>query len=231
MEYITFATLLILTIGAIFSLYRQTQMLQQNSYFPSRYFCWLKDSYTLEFALSAILYCAITFCISNEKGVIGLVISILLLITRIFFNIKTHKKSIKKLVFTARIKRLYITAILVLGILLFISAFTKGTLLGEICRILVVVMSVVTPVLVFVIWSITYPIEKAVSQWYINDAKRILKEHKNLTVIGVTGSYGKTTTKFILNRILSEKFNTVCTPQSFNTPMGVVRTVRTLIKP
>ena len=73
-------------------------------------------------------------------------------------------------------------------------------------------------------------VEKAVSKWYVNDAKKVLKAHKNLKVIGITGSYGKTSTKFILTRILSEKFNTVCTPQSFNTPMGVVRTIREGLK-
>ena len=78
---------------------------------------------------------------------------------------------------------------------------------------------------------VTAPVDKAVTRWYINDAKRILKEHKDLTVIGITGSYGKTSTKFILNRILSEKYNVVATPHSFNTPMGVVRTVREYLKP
>ena len=96
---------------------------------------------------------------------------------------------------------------------------------------LLFMLSVISPLTVFLIWLVTYPIEKSVSNWYINDAKKILKAHKDLIVIGVTGSYGKTTTKFILNRLLSEKYNVVCTPQSFNTPMGVVRTVRGDIKP
>ena len=38
--------------GALFSLVRQLQMLQQNSYFPSRYFKWLKESYSVESSLS-----------------------------------------------------------------------------------------------------------------------------------------------------------------------------------
>lgn len=230
MPYI-FATMLIVAASAIFSLYRQLQMLQQNSYFPSRYFGWIRQSYTLQLAVSAILYCAITFCLLNGKDIPALVIAACLLAVRIVLNIKTHKKSIKKLVFTARIKRLYISAILILGVLVFVGTLWYFTIAGQVCRMLSIVLSVVSPLLALVIWLITYPIEKAVSKWYIGDAKRILKSHKNLTVIGITGSYGKTTTKFILNRILSEKFNTVCTPQSFNTPMGVVRTVRTLLKP
>ncbi len=231
MPYITFIAISLLAISGVFSLYRQLQMLQQNSYFLSRYFKWVSGSYTLELALSAIAYCAITFLVMRGKPWFCLALAILLLVTRILLCVKTHKKSIKKLVFTARIKRLYITAILILGISLFGSIYSFYNTLGEASRVICIALSVVSPLLTVVIWLITFPVEKAVSQWYINDAKKILNAHKNLTVIGITGSYGKTTTKFILNRILSEKFNTVCTPQSFNTPMGVVRTVRGHIKP
>ncbi len=231
MPYIIFISLLLLTVGAVFSLYRQLQMLQQNSYFLSRYFKWVSGSFTIELALSTILYCSLTAFVLRNKLWLCLAAAIILLVIRFFSNKRTHKKSIKKLVFTARIKRLYITAILILGIMLFGSIYSYYTVLGDAARMLCIALSVVSPLLTTVIWLITYPIEKAVAAWYINDAKKILKSHKNLTVIGITGSYGKTTTKFILNRILSEKFNTVCTPQSFNTPMGVVRTVRGHIKP
>lgn len=231
MPYITFIALLLLAASGILSLYKQLQMLQQNSYFLSRYFKWVSGSYTLQLALSAIIYCALTFLVLNGKPWLCLVIAVLMLVIRIASNIKTHKKSIKKLVFTARIKRLYITAILLLGVFLFGSVFSFYTVFGEISRVLCIALSVVSPLLTVVIWLVTYPIEKVIAKWYINDAKKILKSYRNLTVIGITGSYGKTTTKFILNRILSEKFNTVCTPQSFNTPMGVVRTVRTQLKP
>lgn len=231
MPYITFATILLVAASGIFSLYRQLQMLQQNSYFPSRYFKWVTGSYSTELALSAISYCLITLGMIKQKDIVCLCVAALLFLVRLFLNIKTHKKSIKKLVFTARVKRLYITAILVLGALIIAYAMLHEQMAGTICRMALLLLAIVTPLLTFVIWLITYPIEKAVSKWYINDAKKILAEHKNLTIIGITGSYGKTTTKFILNRILSEKFNTVCTPQSFNTPMGVVRTVRGSIKP
>ena len=231
MPYVTFIALLLLSAGAMFSLYRQLQMLQQNSYFLSRYFKWITASYTVELALTAMIYCALTLFILKGRSVLTLIVAIALLAIRIYSNISVNKKSIKKLVFTSRIKRLYITAIVVLGICLIGSIYSSVSALGGILRVLCVAMSVVSPLITLVIWLITYPIEKAVSAWYINDAKKILSEHKDLTVIGITGSYGKTTTKFILNRILSEKFNTVCTPQSFNTPMGVVRTIRGHIKP
>lgn len=231
MNVVIFLSLLFASASVIFSLYRQIQMLQQNSYFPSRYFKWVKTSYVLELALSSILYCLVSTIYLKNSDILLLISFVCLLAIRIVLAVNTKKKSIKKLVFTSRVKRLFVSAVILLAVLIFIYEILPFSFAGEICYILCVVLCCVSPLTVFVIWAVTYPIEKAVSRWYVNDAKRILKEHKNLTVIGITGSYGKTTTKFILNRILSEKYNTVCTPQSFNTPMGVVRTVRESIKP
>ncbi len=79
--------------------------------------------------------------------------------------------------------------------------------------------------------AVNQPIEKAISRWYYNDAARMLREHKDLIIIGVTGSYGKTSTKNFLYRILSQKYNTLVTPGNFNTTLGVVRTIREQLQP
>ena len=47
----------------------------------------------------------------------------------------------------------------------------------------------------------------------------------NIPVIGITGSYGKTSSKNIVNDILSIKFNSFATPQNFNTPYGLIRSI------
>jgi len=73
---------------------------------------------------------------------------------------------------------------------------------------------------------LTLPIENSVKKWYFNDAKRKLMQRDDLIKIGITGSYGKTSTKFMLGTILQEKYNTLVTPSSFNTPMGVTRIIR-----
>ncbi|MGM9862110.1 MAG: UDP-N-acetylmuramoyl-tripeptide--D-alanyl-D-alanine ligase, partial [Muribaculaceae bacterium] len=75
------------------------------------------------------------------------------------------------------------------------------------------------------------PVEKAINRRYYNDAKRRLEQMPDLKIIGITGSYGKTSTKHYLYRILSEHFDTLMTPGSFNTTLGVVRTVREYLKP
>ena len=47
----------------------------------------------------------------------------------------------------------------------------------------------------------------------------------NLPVIGITGSYGKTSSKNILNDILNIKFNAFATPKNFNTPYGLINSI------
>jgi len=75
------------------------------------------------------------------------------------------------------------------------------------------------------------PVEKSVQGYYLRDARKILDGHKSLIKIGITGSYGKTSTKFMLSRILSEKYNVLHTPESYNTLMGVTKTIREELKP
>ena len=46
-----------------------------------------------------------------------------------------------------------------------------------------------------------------------------------MKVIGITGSYGKTSVKNILSTILSSKFKICPTPASYNTPLGLAKTI------
>jgi UDP-N-acetylmuramoyl-tripeptide--D-alanyl-D-alanine ligase len=75
---------------------------------------------------------------------------------------------------------------------------------------------------------LTKPIEWSIQNGFKRQAQERLNElrQKNgLIVVGVTGSYGKTSMKFILGTILGEKYKTYVTPDSFNTPMGLCRVV------
>ncbi len=160
MPYIIFITLLLTAASGIFSLYRQLQMLQQNEYSLSRYLKWIKLSYTTELAISAVLYCAITIAMLKGKWIFSFALAAILLVLRVWLNIDTHKKSTKNLLFTRRVKTLYIAAILVLGILLLVSVLLPRGLGAEVCRTLCMVLSIITPLLTFLVWALTYPIEK-----------------------------------------------------------------------
>ncbi|MBI2325969.1 UDP-N-acetylmuramoyl-tripeptide--D-alanyl-D-alanine ligase [Candidatus Collierbacteria bacterium] len=57
--------------------------------------------------------------------------------------------------------------------------------------------------------------------------RRSVLEHPHLTVIGITGSYGKTSTKDFLFEILSRENQTLKTPESYNTVFGIAKVVET----
>ena len=64
------------------------------------------------------------------------------------------------------------------------------------------------------------PIEAALRRRYLRQAAQVLAQ-TNPVIIGITGSYGKTTTKHFLHEILSLRYRSYATPKSYNTLMGI----------
>lgn len=219
-----------LCVTALFALTRQIHMFQQNSYYPSRYMGWLKTAGFWR-ALGAGLLTAGCVLLLWLAGPLPFCGGCLLMgLIRIPFAVSGQKKAIKRLVFTARVKRMYAAAALLLAALTLLAAFLPG-LPQKLLLHVILLLGWCTPGLLLLVFAVNQPVEKSIARWYVNDAKRILRDCRDLKVIGITGSYGKTSTKYILGRILSERYNTVITPESFNTPMGVVRTVREKLGP
>lgn len=75
------------------------------------------------------------------------------------------------------------------------------------------------------------PWEVAIKRRYLRRAQRTLRRHRDLIVIGITGSYGKTSVKNILASILATQYRVVSSPASFNTPQGFARTVNEHLRP
>lgn len=139
-------------------------------------------------------------------------------------NLWGSKPAKKKLVFTPRVIRMCVTSVILYGAVCALSMiflWESGLNLPVLC--FWQVFSLFMPMIANLI---NKPIEKGINTHYINDAKRIINGLPNLVTIGITGSYGKTSTKFYLNKLLSAKYNVLMTPESFNTTMGVVKTVR-----
>ncbi|OIP78138.1 MAG: hypothetical protein CO002_04015 [Candidatus Portnoybacteria bacterium CG_4_8_14_3_um_filter_44_10] len=57
------------------------------------------------------------------------------------------------------------------------------------------------------------------------------KERYNLIVIGITGSYGKSSAKEFLAQILEKKFNVIKTPENVNSEIGVAKFVLKNVNP
>ncbi len=220
----------------IFGLTRQFQMLQQNSYFAVRYLRWYKGSFSvgrLVYIIISLLGAIGAFFAPSLDTVWSIVILAVLLVFLLIVcrrSVSQNKKSIKRLVVTARVKRMWFAAAVIIVAVAVLSVLLPdmaGAVLKAVLFLVCALPEIVTLLALFVM----KPIEKSISNYYVNDAKKILRSMKNMKVIGVTGSYGKTSTKFILGRILSEKYNTLVTPENYNTPMGIVITVRRDLKP
>ena len=73
-----------------------------------------------------------------------------------------------------------------------------------------------------------YPVEASFRQVFLRRAKQTL-ERANPTVIAITGSYGKTTTKEYLAHLLGARFRVLKTPKSYNTLMGVSKVINEIL--
>jgi UDP-N-acetylmuramoyl-tripeptide--D-alanyl-D-alanine ligase len=68
---------------------------------------------------------------------------------------------------------------------------------------------------------LSFPLDTYLKNKIIAKAKEKMKTFKNLTVIGITGSYGKTSTKDMIYTLLKEKFKVLTTEGNKNTPLWV----------
>ena len=210
---------------------KQLHMLQQNSYFISRYIKWLKEDTSNYIYVQSGVCAVMAILIAFKLYIPAAVVMGLFAAATVYINIKAQKKAIKPLVFTKRIIRTLCLCAALLFVPALLCLILKGTMAGIAILPFILILGIFPEATALIASVIMKPVEKKITDGFIKDAKRILSEHKNLTVVGVTGSYGKTSFKFILSKLLSEKFNVLATPQSFNTPMGVVRTVREKLRP
>lgn len=196
------------------------QMFQQNSYKPERYRDWAKEHVLGHLRWLLLLLCGLVW-----NKYLALVAAAIMLYYA-YWEYKTKYKI--KIVYTARVIRLYATT-MVIGILLLLAVYW---LFGPYAFFYAALLILVLGKLMVLLGNLlNSPLEKAISKWYYKDAARKLAKCPDLVIIGITGSYGKTSTKNYLYRILSEKYNTLITPGNFNTTLGVVRTIREKLQP
>jgi len=86
-------------------------------------------------------------------------------------------------------------------------------------------LSYINLFIIMIVNFLNRPLEKIVGKHFENKAKTKLASMTNMEVIGVTGSYGKTSTKNILYDILSVKYNVFKTTANYNTPFGLMITI------
>ena len=220
---------ILLTIIWLLYMYYRTKkslhMLQQNLYDDDfRYIKWIKNNFSkimLSFELSQVFL--IFFILYVNEGIsipimFG-IIYLLLLIRSFGINYKEVVK--KPLVVTKRIKRLLVTIFLIYALSIYFLCYR----LNINYYLLLTIMAYLQYFIVFIAVKINIPVEKCVYIKFKNQAMKKLKGMNNLKVIGITGSYGKTSSKNILNDILNIKYNSITTPRNLNTPYGLIMTI------
>ena len=204
-----------------------THMLQLNSYRPERYkkWCLENDKKLVNLPRMLPFVCVLLLWLDGRVAswIMYAAGAVILLVTAL---LNWPKKAKKPLVVTARVKRLLVT---------------QGILCAGLCALLflwpprglafVGLGSVVVWLFTGVANLINTPLENHFAKGFVKDAARRLAAMPDLTVVGITGSYGKTSVKNYLNALLSVRYNVLMTPGSYNTTMGVVRTVREMLRP
>ena len=130
-------------------------------------------------------------------------------------DVVTHR--IKRPVFT--FKALAIVCLSVVGL----TFITLSPLINAYVWFMVVdrLIPLVVGIFVFFFFFPT-EIQRDITIW---KATKKMQEYKNVLVIAVSGSYGKTSTKEYIAQILGRKFSVVKTPLSNNTPIGIANTI------
>ena len=199
-----------------------TQMFQQNSYRIERYNRWLRQTGEWHSRANIVALLGAVVTLFTQHWAVLLLLGLWMMVIAIAeFSIEYKIK----LAYTMRVKRLLITRYVLVAVTM------VGAHYLEDCYDVPLLLLMTLDYWTILANAINKPMEAAITRWYYNDAKRILRSMPHLTIIGITGSFGKTSTKHFLHRVLSERYNVLMTPGNFNTTLGVVRTVREHLKP
>jgi len=224
---------------------RLFQAFQQCTYRPRQFLRWIFDARARLFVRFASL-AIVSFGLMTLKSIlayihlegyywftIGLVFYIGLGGVLIWDGLRQKAKLPLK--WTPRVIRLFVVTAIISFAMTFLFVWLGSAIIpwGWLGFGLIAVTPLLIPDFMLKAHVLLFPYEAATRQKFIRRAKRKLfsAPHKNLIRIGITGSYGKTSVKNILAKMLEKKFTTAVSPASFNTPMGFAKTVNDVLQP
>ena len=203
-------------------------MLQQNKYNRKKtYLKWLSKNPAKCFKDYSILFILLIIFIFFENIPLLILCFNFLYLALTVNLILERKKAQNKLPlkYTSRVKRLTFTNILIHVLpIVIMSLFVNETNLVY-CYLILGLIAYLNCLYILIALLINTPVESFVGYYFKRKAIDKIKSMKSLKVIGITGSYGKTSSKNILNDILNIKYNALPTPKNFNTPFGLMITI------
>lgn len=216
-----------------FVLLRFMQFFQQDEYDAGRFLPWWIKTRSIELPVTGIstVFAVITYLMnSSTVSMINWVAPIVLATAGWSHSLKSSKK---KLVLTSRVRRiLWVSIFIELACLIVVS-----TLCSSITNITthiwhffgIALLIQLTPVIMVIANGVLIPVEAVIQNKYLNEASSKLNQVQP-TIIGITGSYGKTSMKHLLAQVLQSHEPTLATPGSVNTLMGITRIIREQLK-
>ena len=226
--YYFIASLFIILIYILYKSKKAIHMLQQNFYDEShRYFIWMTKNIKKVLGNIDILFILpLIFLFIKIDSLVIISLTTLLYLIIFYLYRNSYKKEQTKipLAFTSRVKRLYVTEII---LYLIVSIIIICNYVDTLVPIYYLIIGLIAYFSYLIIWICNYlnkPIEKCVYLHYKRMAMKKLKK-MSIPVIGITGSYGKTSSKNAINEILNVHFNSFATPKNFNTPYGLIRSI------
>lgn len=234
------ACLLCTTLFCLLS-FKMLGAMQQSGYKNGTFLRWLGRKENMQFnrlsvlALCLVLASAITALCFSYLGVTGaLYVSAIPFLTLLVFAYAADGKFALKVETkrTGRLCRLFAAYFLLvacvsyalIAFLRFLAVWNGSEVYGLIAYVPFGVMPMLLPFLLCAANAVEGVFERARNAKFVKRAGQVLDETQIIRV-GVVGSYGKTTVKNILKTVLSEKYTVVETPESYNTPIGVAKTV------
>lgn len=134
-----------------------------------------------------------------------------LVIEAFFLGVKVLRKHIRYPTFTLK-------SVLLIGMGLITEAVMIYTWFQGFFLI-IFLRPIVFSLIVFLFSIVTF----FAKQYFIKKAEKYLQTFPSVQIIGITGSYGKTTTKTFLSHLLSQKFRVISSPKNINTDIGIAR--------
>ncbi len=223
-------------VYAVGRLAGELHMMQQNTYRNDRYGSWLKSKGKPRWTdLLALLAAVPLFLGGLVPDLVAIVLWVLVYLMFLKGRDKTPAK--KPLVFTERATRLYVVTLVIfflpsLALLFLVVAnYGAGNAARALSLMILAALPFASPLFMLAANTLALPYEEHKKDRYFAEAKEILAGETDLLKVAITGSYGKTSVKHVLNRMLEEKYYTLMPPGSYNTPMGITRIVREQLKP
>jgi UDP-N-acetylmuramoyl-tripeptide--D-alanyl-D-alanine ligase len=216
MNIIYYVVLALFTASSLINHIKWSRIAQREHYVPSYvtkiYFRWVRlvPYNGLLFFVSIVLFFS-----SLWSPYPAIALAVFTILTPMGLSFKSRTSKVNKTERLNRLNVVYFTLVIFLSV---------ASLLLEWGYFLAMIVNLFSFYVYDLALRITKNYEKNKTQHFVQSASQKLNNFKG-PIIAITGSYSKTTTKNVLNQILSRHNQSFTTPESFNNRLGIAKSI------